>query len=230
MSAPEPGAKVAKDLGIYLGQIYAYVKKGAVTNHKVGGYPDGKGIEVDPEEVKAAMASSRRRGGKGGGKPKGSAVRRSSSPTGSLAEEEAKRVAKATKAGFKDGQLLSYHKGVTPGKDYGHAVRVVAGKYGSKITYLSENDRYHSFATGTLREWIAKGVAHLESPEGILGLVMFSWISTGKVELAAGLEAWMEAHDLPVSIPDPILTDEVAGQVVEDQDEDGVLAGEDDDD
>jgi hypothetical protein len=229
MASPEPGSKVAKDLGIYLGQIYGYLKKGTVTNHKVGGYPEGKGVEVDPDEVRAAMSSSRRRGGKGGGKPKTSA-RGQGGRTGSVAEEEAKARAREVKKGFKDGQLISYHRGASPARDLGHSINVVTSHYGNRITSLNEADRYHAFATGTLREWVAKGVARLENPAGILGLVMFSWIADGKVDLAASLEEWMEAHDLPVSIPDPVVSEAEAAQaVIEEDDTSEELAGDDDD-
>lgn len=211
MAAPEPGAKVAKDLGIYLGQIYAYIKKGTVTNHKVGGYPDGKGIEVDPEEVKVAMASSRRRGGKGGGKSKStSRVHRSS---GDSAAAESERAAR--KERLATGQLISYHKGVTEyGGDKGHAIAVLTGK-GGHLTHLSSEDRYHLFTTEGLRNLLAKGIAKLERPEGILGLVMFHWIANDRTDLAIGLETWMESVGLEVSIPDPIVVDEDDTAVIE---------------
>lgn len=223
MAAPEPGAKVAKDLGIYLGQIYAYIKKGTVTNHKVGGFPEGKGVEVDPDEVKAAMSSSRRRGGKGGGKPKSSArVSRGDS----VASEAAREAAKEAKR-MKTGSLVSYDKGLDPasGKSKGFAIRAVVGGT-SKLTYLSDANRYHIFSTATLRENVAKGIAHLERPEGILSLVIFNWIVAERVDLAASLEAWMEKAGLLVSIPDPIYEDEDAHASVSEEAEEE----EDDDD
>lgn len=64
-----PGSVAAKECGIALAQIYNYIRTGKVTNHKVGGWPTGKGIEVVLAEVQAAASAPRKaRAAKGSGK------------------------------------------------------------------------------------------------------------------------------------------------------------------
>lgn len=237
MAEPQPASEVAKALGIYLGQIYPMVEKGAVKNYKPDGkynVEGGKGLVVDIDEVRAAMSTGRKRGGKGSRGPKAG-----SKAHARLDAAGAEGVRKARKEKLDTGQIVSYHGGVATGsgKDYGSKMRVITGRYRS-LTYLAgpgEGDHYHLFSTEKLRDLLAKGIAHLERPEGVLGMVIFHWLSeyaasdgsdARKLKLAESLEKWLTANNLEVAIPEPILMDEAAEAepVVEDEE----LAGDDD--
>lgn len=234
MAELEPGAKVAKDLGIYLGQIYNYVKKGLVTNHKEDGYPTGKGLIVDPDEVKAAMGKSRRKGG-GPGKGKSGYVRKADRvPKG---EGEERRQVKARR--LPTGTIVSYEGGQLATTDRTHArpphynLATVLGTTGH-LTYLDKGRRYVHyngmqidnvvFGTDRLSTMLARGVAHIEHPVNVLGMVLLAFVTEGKTELAKSLEGWLEENDLPVIIPeilsepdDEDLEDEAAQSLSEEE-------------
>jgi hypothetical protein len=237
MAAPEPGAVVAKAQGIYLGQIYAYIKKGLVVNHKVGGYPEGKGVEVDPDEVSAAMAHSRRKGG-GPGKGKSGYVRKADRPA--RADTERPEPAKTRK--LKSGTIVSYDRGrAANGYNFQAPKFTVAQVIGAngRLTFMDDGDHRQSyggvqidnivFSTDHLSLLMAKGAARIEHPVPVLGMVLLSFIMEGKVELAESLEGWLIANDVPVQIPEIIDTldeaeddEPVRGQVITgDEDEEG---------
>lgn len=202
MAEPQPAAQVAKELNIYLGQIYPLVQKGLVKNHKPDGkynVEGGKGLIVDIEEVRAAMSGSRKKGGKGSRGPKaGSRAHAKADPSGAAI---ARRVSKED---FPVGTVISV-KPYVPHIQF-HAV---TGRY-RHMVYM---DRKPGATTDTLmwtdsaRMLLAKGIAKIERPEAVLGMIMFSWLANDRLDLASGLEEWMESVGLEVAIPDPIVVD-----------------------
>lgn len=177
-----PGAEVARELGIYLGQIYGYIKSGKVTNHKPAGE---KGTLVDPEEVKAARDGGRRRGGKGGGAP------REPKP-------------EAAKSRVKPGDIVSWDKGQMPGFDAkGHAVGQVTKVTARTVTMERPGvgSKYY-FTQDRLGARMARDEVRLENPTGLLGMILLQWIRDDKIELAKSLEKWMDKHDIQVLIPE----------------------------
>lgn len=227
MGEPQPGAQVARDMGLALAQIYSLVKSGKVTNHKKDGYPIGKGLLVDPDEVTEARAGSRRKG-TGPGKSQGKAT-----PTRKeLREGAADTIGGRRGPKLKDGDIVSYHRGATPSagavpaKSKGHEIGVVLG-HNRYHTYL-EGDRYHVFTTQKLNELMGLGIAHVERPVPLLGMIMLQWIRDEKVELAESLETWMEANGLEVVIPETIVAEEESDSVAEPEPAEQ-LAGDDDD-
>lgn len=224
MAELEPGAKVARDLGIYLGQLYGWVKKGTVKNHKVDGYPNGKGLIVDPDEARAAWMASKKKG------PRAPREKKIKGTNGREAPEPVR-----TKR-LKPGAIISYETGQS-GTRYEASkprfnIAQVLGSTG-KVTFLDEgNHRVHYdgtlidnlvFTTDRLAYWMARGVAKIERPIPVLGMVLLSFIMEGKVELAQSLEDWMEAEGLEVQVPEILdLPDEV------DDDESAIAVASDD--
>lgn len=213
MATPEPGAKVAKDLNIYLGQIYGYIVKGTVKNHKADGkhvIPGGKGTLVDPDEVRAAMSSGRRKS-TGPGKGKSSYVRKADR---AARNDEAKpEPIKARKLAA--GTMVSYERGRTAnGTTVGQPKYTVAQVLGStgKLTYLDEGNRRRHyegtqidnvvFFTDRLSTMMARGVAKIEKPTAVLGMILLSFIMDDQLDTAKSLEAWMVKNDIDVVIPE----------------------------
>lgn len=205
MAEPRPAAEVAKELGIYLGQIYGYVKNGSVKNYKEGGYPHGKGLIVDIDEVRTAW-SGRKKG------PRKSSSK--SSAHGRQAEAgEAPRKAKAPRTGtiisYSRGQNAAEHTPKVPKFNIGQVV----GSVGT-LTFLDDGERRRHytgtiigpnvFSTEGLARMLARGVAHIERPVNLLGMILLQFVTEGKVELAESLEAWMEENDIEVLIPELI--------------------------
>lgn len=238
MAEPRPAAQVAKELGIYLGQIYPLVQKGLVKNHKPDGkynVDGGKGLEVDIDEVRAAMSSSRKRGGKGSRGPK------AGSKAHARVDPEAAKAARAAKAaGKKDlsvGTMISFHKGASVLEDDGFRARVIdkgwtiyaiTGRYRQHIAYAVHNGvptKNTMFFNDMFRNALARGSAKVERPEAVLGMIMFQWIATDHLDLAASLEEWCEANGLTVNIPEPVFIEDdepegPAEDVTSDEDED----------
>lgn len=227
MAAPEPGSKVAKDLGLALAQIYNHVKAGRVKNHKVDGYPTGKGVEVDPDEVRAAMsATGRSRKGSGTGAAKSAGSGRSRKATAddtatmheAIDADEANRRARKRASG-----------------DDGNTVRLRRVDRTSKYPFCPVNPAHGELAPDRESENKKKGVIqyhcwHQEhdgrpkghsagfspqtkstfseeevltpQPSGRLGVIMLEWIYAGRSDLAESLEGWMNKQDLPVWIPE----------------------------
>jgi hypothetical protein len=216
MAEPEPGAKVARDLGIYLGQLYGWVKRGLVKNYKEDGYPNGKGLLVDPNEAKVAWMGSKKKG------PRAPRAPREPKTTTRGATTEAPQAKK-----FKPGAIVSYEKGRGAGASEAgrphYNVGQVLGSSG-RLTFLDDGGRrvhYNGtqidnvvFATERLSYWMARGVARIEHPVPVLGMVLLSFILDDKLELAKSLEEWMESEGLDVQIP------EIMDLPTEDEDED----------
>lgn len=212
MANPLPGAQVARDLGIPLGQLYSWVKRGLVTNHKEGGYPEGKGLEVDPIEAKLAWTTSKKKGPR-------SAPRKAREPK--VRNEEGVLVAApaAKTKKLRTGEIISFDSGkearstFNPKKGPRYTVAQVLGANG-RLTYLDEGShRVHYtgaqidnviFSTERLALMMAKGIARVEKPVMVLGMILLSFIMEGKMELAESLEAWMIENELEVHVPELI--------------------------
>lgn len=215
MAAPEPGSKVAKDLGLALASIYGMIKSGKVVNHKKDGFPVGKGIEVDPDEVKAAMASKRTRA------PKGESSGRKASKAATEAMHEA----------LDDDEVARRQRRRASG-DEGNTVRLKRYERGNFIPcpvfpthgsmYKMEGkgkDRFHcphqehdgrtrnnpaGFAPATQNVFTQDDLdlARSEPQLGRLGAIMLEWIYAGRTDLATSLESWLEKNKLPVWVPE----------------------------
>jgi hypothetical protein len=228
----KPGAQVAKELGIYLGQLYGWVKKGSVKNYKEDGYPNGKGLIVNPAEAKLAWMSSKKRGSRG---PKGTGpAHPRSKGGGAIGSEGGSRHTRKMAA----GTIVSYAQGQSSTDLYAHRPKYnigqVVGTTG-RLTFIEDGDhRTHYngvqidsvvFPTDHLAHMLARGVAHIERPINVLGMVLLSFVAAGKEELAQSLEDWMIAEGLEVIVPELLEPDdedllEETAQPVSDEDED----------
>lgn len=235
MGEIQPASKVAKDLGIYLGQIYGYHKRGLVKNHLVGGYPEGKGMTVDPDEVKAAWMGSKKKGPRDPSKKRASKRANGGADVGSEPAEPRTRKLKA-------GTIVSYENGRSAGAHEAGKPRYTVAQVLSstgRLTFLDDGDhrRHYEgtqidntvFGTERLSTMLAKGVVRIEHPAPVLGMVILSLILENKVAVAESLEKWMEKNGLEVVIPEII--------DLEDEDDEPepvrsapILAGADDDD
>jgi hypothetical protein len=233
---PEAGAKVAKDLGIYLGQLYGWVKAGKVKNYKEDGYPNGKGLLVDPNEARVAWMSSKKKGPRSPKEkaPRGSSKAKATGSTDSLSASEVK--SRKLKAGTivsmdtgRDGRLSVDSRSARPH----YSLHQVLGQT-HYLTYLDDGKhrkRYDGteinnlvFYTDSLAKMLARGVARIERPAAVLGMVILSFILEDKIDLAKSLEEWMESEDLEVIVPEPL--DDVV--IEEDEVDTGATATDDD--
>jgi hypothetical protein len=217
MAEPEAGAKVARDLGIYLGQLYGWVKKGTVKNYKPDGYPNGKGLMVDPDEARAAWMGSKKKGPR---KAKGaSEAPRTRRAKGAASGETGETTARTHK--LAPGTIVSYAQGQPATDSYAHRPKYnigqVVGTTGH-VTFLDDgNHRVHYsgtvidgivFTTDRLSRMLARGIAHIERPTNVLGMVLLSFVATGKLELAQSLEDWMTGEGLEVVVPELLEPDD----------------------
>lgn len=195
MANPQPGAQVAKELGIYLGQIYSYIKAGKVVNHKVGGYPDGKGVEVDVDEVRNTMSDSRRRRkSDDSGEPRQPRTRTDGAP------RRVKRSRDVDRPTYRHAQLTPMcpvdpdHGFMLPNDDER------ARKSGKVWMCTHQGHDGRPRATGVptpATQFIfTDEEARMPQPLGVLGRVMLEWIGSGHLDLASGLEKWMERREL----------------------------------
>jgi len=234
----KPGAEVARELHIYLGQLYGWIKKGTLKNYKEDGYPNGKGVLVDPTEAKLVWMSSKRRGGsgpkaKGSSKASGGTSRRAKG-TGVSSEASVgprqRRLAAGTIVSYAEGQMASDHLAHRPKYNIGQVVGTTG-----RLTFLEDGThRVHYngvqidtvvFPTDKLAHMLARGVAHIERPINVLGMVLLGFVAAGKTDLAQSLEDWMTSEGLEVIVPelleveDEDLLAEEAAQPVSDEDD-----------
>ena len=230
---PQPGAAVARALGIYLGQLYGWIKQGKVKNYKEDGYPNGKGVEVLLEEARAVWMTSKKKGPRAARTPGQQA--RVASKRAKRAGEPADLIPREKR--LKPGTIISYEKGQPGHSDYARRpafnVAQVVGSTG-QITFLDDgNRRVHYtgmviddlvFTTQRLSYMMARGVARIERPHQVLGMVLLSFILEGNVELAQSLENWMLMEGLDVQVPEIMDVPEESAD-----DETAVAVGADDD-
>lgn len=221
MADPQPGSQVAKDLNIALARIYNYVKNGSVKNHKKNGFPLGKGIEVDPDEVRAAMeASAAKRGNKAPRQPRQSKAKTQADNEAmheALDEEEREKRARKRASG-EDGNTVRLKRRevgqrhpacpIFPSHGMVAPVEVSKGKPPRFHCWNQEHDgrpRTHSggFAPATQSSFTEEEL-HIEQPAGRLGVIMLEWINAGRTDLAESLETWTTKNKIPVWIPVPL--------------------------
>jgi hypothetical protein len=200
MANPESGSKVAKELGIYLGQIYGYIKRGTVVNYKDGGYPEGKGIEVDLEEVRAAMSRGRSRG------PRAPKVTGEAGPGGAVAVRRMKRSSKSIDRPVYRHSQLSPLCPVDP--DHGNMIsnEGAEAKKNGRIwmcTHNAHDGRPRATGLPAPATQFTFTVEEVQYPQpvGPLGRMMLDWIDSGNLDLASDLETWCEDHGIEVWIP-----------------------------
>lgn len=193
MADTVPGAQAAREAGVALGQIYQYIKSGKVTNHKKGGWPEGKGIEVVLDEVIAAKATGRTRKPKVEGeerekRPRVGRIKRSkgfdrpahagttfqSTPRCPVDPDHGPLLPNDSAEGKKDGRIWLCS----------HQAHDQVGKHGmpTQLSFTQEE-------------------TEMPYPVGPLGRVMLNWIGDGKSDLAREFESWLVEHEIPVWIP-----------------------------
>lgn len=194
MATPIPGSQAAREAGVALAQIYNYIKSGKVKNHKVGGFPDGKGVEVDLEEVLAAKSS-----GRAPRKPK---VDAEGNPIVKATADGPKRM-KRSKA-LREVQHTPYARSSLRGvprcpvnPDHGYLISNDAGK-GEKMWLCTHQG--HDVVPPIQLSFTHEEVNY--PPQvGMIGRVMLDWIGSGHVDLAEDMEKFLVQHNLPVWIP-----------------------------
>jgi hypothetical protein len=200
MAEPQPGSKVAKELGIYLGQIYSYVKKGTVVNHKEGGYPEGKGIEVDIEEVRAAM--SKGRGPRGSRTPKEPKLDADGQP-------KQKRMKRSREVDHPTRSFKKLSPACPVDEDHGALLPndSVEGKKNGKIWMCTHQahdgrSRHHNAGEEPPTQFtFTEEEAHLPPTVGLFGRLMLNLITNQRLDVAEELEKLAEWADIPVWIP-----------------------------
>ena len=158
---------------------------------------------VDPNEAKIAWMNSKKKGPRAPRerKPREAAAR---------GAPEAPRTKK-----FKPGAIVSYEKGRGAGTLVAGRPRYNVGQVlgsSGRLTFLDDGGhRVHYngtqidnivFATEKLSYWMARGVARIEKPNAVLGMVLLTFVLDDKLELAKSLEEWMESEGLDVQIPE----------------------------
>lgn len=214
------GSVAAKEAGLALAQIYNYIRTGKVKNHKVGGWPEGKGIEVEMTEVLAARdAAQSRRSGKAPRAPRQSkADRQEAQATMHEALDDEERTRRARKrASGEDGNTVRLHRmdrtarhpvcPVNPAHgEVAPAERDAKAKGVLKFhCWHQEHDgrpKGHpgGFAPQT-QSTFTEDELQTPQPVGALGVIMLGWITTGRTDLSESLESWMTKNKLPVWIP-----------------------------
>jgi hypothetical protein len=173
--------EAAKELGIRPQMVYGYIK-----HNRIGTFnnPEGKTQLVDLDEVKAVTKTV---------KP-----HRAKDPT---TGKPIKRT-----AGVQRGSLVTYHAHMK-GEQSPRPHRVVVvdqirlGEDGQPlniVTVRGDGVEGPWWETEELADMIAKGKCHIESPEKLLGVVMFHYVHTEQPELAASLDLWIQANNLQV--------------------------------
>lgn len=214
------GSAAAKELDLALAQIYNYIRTGKVTNHKKDGWPIGKGIEVNLEEVRAAKAAIKTRAPRGS-TPKASRQTKATSKAAihealddEAEEKKAKRAAaRAHDNGGNTVRLKRYERHtfyscpVNPG--HGSLVKLDNNnKKGAAerfyCSHQSHDGRARSHGAGfapPTQNVFSEEELRLPQPVGQLGEIMLNWIANGRTDLSESLEAWMIKNKLEVWIP-----------------------------
>lgn len=228
-STPEtvPGAEAAKECGVALAQLYNHIRAGRVTNYKKGGWPTGKGIEVNLDEVRAALASTVRKprtpkgasGASGGGRVSRKARHEDEvAMHEALSADEAERRQRKRSSGDEGNtvRLVRRERGsrnppcpVNPA--HGEVVPVERNpkaKSNVPVQYQCTHQEHdgrmkgHPGGFAPATQFIfTEDELNTPQPVGALGVIMLSWIMSGQPDLSDSLEAWMTKNKLPVWIP-----------------------------
>lgn len=211
MGEIKSGSEAAKEVGVALAVLYNHIRAGRVANRKAGGWPLGKGIEVDMDEVRAAVS----------GPKKARAPRRTKADKAlqheiqdGLAEETARKRAREQNAHGDNPhavRLRRYERGKVPvcpvDPTHGMMFAVDKPKNGKAFYcgHVAHDGRSAHQAGGfspQTQNYFTQEEAEATQPSGRLGVIMLEWIYNGRADLAEDLESWMDGHDLPVWIPE----------------------------
>jgi len=187
--------QAAKMLGIRPQIVYGFIR-----STRIGTYsnPAGKTALVDLDEVARVAGGVRHH--------------REKDPATGKPVRKAPPVSR--------GSVVSYHgyiKGIRKQREKPHKVAVVTevvnnddGQPTLIATRRGESATMY-WEAEALAERIAKGACHIESAETLLGVIMYSWTHTEKIELAASLQLWAEANKVDV----PVIEEKEAEQDAE---------------
>lgn len=216
------GSEAAKQTGLALAQIYNHIRAGRVKQHKADGWPEGKGVEVDIDELKSAIANHSRtpRASKGPKAPReGKTSRKAREEAFHEAlenESEEKRAKRAAARAHDDGgntvRVRRYERNafvacpVNP--NHGSMYKMDRGSAKGPDKYHCAHQQHDGrpknhpagFAPQTQNVFTADEL-NIPSPIGQLGEIMLGWISAGRTDLAESLESWMTKNKLDVWIP-----------------------------
>lgn len=205
------GAVAAKSLGIYLGQLYGWVKAGKVKNYKPDGkyvVDGGKGLIVDIDEAREAWMTSKKKSPRTPGEPRAKRTRRTKGEGGEVVAERAvRRLPAGTMVSYETGKYARSTKAGPPK----YTIAQVLASTG-KLTYLDSGDHHRSytgmqidnvvFGTDRLSTMLAKGVVRVEHPTQVLGMLLLAFVMEDKVDLAESLEKWMIKNNIEVIVPE----------------------------
>lgn len=211
MAEIKSGAEAAREVGVALAVLYNYIKSGKVTNRKAGGWPLGRGIEVDMDEVRAAASAPRKaRAPKGSRKAK-EAIQ------GQLEAEKAERTVRRAREQNATGdnphavRLTRYQQGrqvVCPVNPSHYALLSVEKAKGDKVFHCAHQEHdgrsahmLGGFSPQTMN-FFSKEETEIAQPAGRLGVIMLEMIYNGRPDLAESLEAWCNENNVPVWLPE----------------------------
>lgn len=205
-----PGAEVARQLDIYLGQLYGWEKKGLNIHQPQPPNATSKSKTwVSLSEAQALAGNIKHKAARShtaDGQPvaKGPRAR---APKSSKIERRAK---------VKAGDIISWDRGrAVDGETKGHSIASVTGTPGRLINLEGMphgNGHDYVFTSESLASRMAKGIVKLETPESVLGMVLLQWMRDEKDDLAVSLSKWLDDNGVDPIIPELIETpaDEVA--------------------
>lgn len=215
-----PGAEVARELGIYLGQLYGWEKKGLNIHHDPPANAKSKSKTwVSLSEAQTHAANIKHKGP------------RATNADGTKAAKgpRPKSVKVEKRAKVKAGDVVSWDRGRMPDYDSkGHSVAQVTGQTG-RVIHLEGHSptglHHYVFTTESLAHRMAAGLVKLETPESVMGMVLLQWIRDGEEVLAQSLEDWMDANGVEVIVPELVesLAEEIeyTEEVVDDDADEG---------
>ena len=213
MGEIKKGSEAAKEVGVALAVLYNHIRAGRVSNRLAGGWPLGKGIEVDMDEVRAAVSASK-------AKSSGRAPRRTKVDKDvahaihdELDREETNRKrAREANARGDNEQAIRLHRynrvdtAACP-VEPSHGALITAEKpaKGGRPFYCS-NVAHDGRSTHHIGGFAPQTQCYFTIEEtqkdGRLGVIMLEWLYAGRADLAEALETWMEKHGLEVWIPE----------------------------
>lgn len=171
--------QAAKAIGIRPQIVYGFIR-----SNRLGTYsnPDGKAALVELSDVERLIGGVKHH-------------REKDPKTGLPVRREAQGVSRGT--------ILSTHGEIKGAKRRNaHRVTVVDVVFKGESSTLIYTKRSEDGAIGIVYETerladaIAKGKCHIESPEALLGVVMFHYAHSDNIELAASLQLWCEANKI----------------------------------
>lgn len=224
MAETVPGSVAAKEAGLALAQIYNYIRKGLVKNHKADGWPTGKGVEVVLAEVIAARDSTARKprapkgskaSGAGGRVSRKARHEEEVTMHEALDEEERERRARKRSSGDEGNSVRLTRADRSASKYPPCPIFPEHGNVSPTDMKKGQSPKYHcwhqshdgrprthpgGFAPAT-QSTFTQTELEMPQPAGRLGVLMLEWIIAGRTDLSESLEAWCVKNKLPVWIP-----------------------------